>query len=694
MKRNLRKAEWDHVINVIQEGLNQNNTKPFWSYTKSKRQDNIGIAPLKNKGNLLTDAKSKANILLKQFISVFTKSTDNINLEVGKFNNTPPISQIIIDNNGVLKLLKRLDVNKAMGPDGIPNIALKNCADEISQGLCTIFQQSHSTGTLPSDWRNANITPVFQKGDRHSAENYRPVSLTSVPCKLLEHIICSHMLKHFEKYSILTTLNHGFRSGYSTETQLLVTMHDLLQANDARVQVDIAILDFSKAFDTVPHDKLLHKLDAYGIKGSLHKWLSSFLQERHMNVVVEGEHSESAPVESGVPQGTVLGPLMFLYHINDLPDTVKSQVRLFANDCLLYRQINSQTDHSILQNDLIELEKWAAKWDMRFSVKKCYVLSIRQKSSRFYQLDGEILQEVNSSPYLGITISNDLQWKTHITSIVKKANSTLGFLRRNLKYCPEECKRLSYIALVRSTLECGAIVWDLYKLQDIQSIEKIQRQAARYIKNDYCSRFDGCVREMLRDLKLQPLQQRRLESRLVMMYKIVRGMVPAINADEVFIPIRNKRQIKPKSHQDCYSSNIISKYALNNSECYKVPASNTDQHKNSYFVKTTSDWNCLSDTHIRAETINSFKTAVHTYVIRSAQPAVNVPEVVLSFNIYRYRYRYRKKKRKTKKSCQNLLTTSPSHTSTSRKNIIFIMSLCGASWKLGIKFKLLIPRLT
>ena len=171
MKRNLRKAEWDHVNNVIQEGLNQNNTKPFWSYTKSKRQDNIGIAPLKSKGNLLTDAKSKANILLKQFISVFTKSTDNINPEVGKFYNTPPISQIIIDNNGVLKQLKRLDVHKAMGPDGIPNIVLKNCADEISQGLCIIFQQSLSTRTLPSDWRHANITPVFKTGDRHSAEN-------------------------------------------------------------------------------------------------------------------------------------------------------------------------------------------------------------------------------------------------------------------------------------------------------------------------------------------------------------------------------------------------------------------------------------------------------------------------------------------------------------------------------------------
>ena len=147
-------------------------------------------------------------------------------------------------------------------------------------------------------------------------------------------------------------------------------MHDLLQPNDASLQVDIAILDFSKAFDTVPHDKLLHKLDAYGIKGRLHKWLSSFLQGRQMNIVVEREHSESAPVESGVPQGKVLGPLMFLCYINDLPDTVKCQVQLFADDCLLYRQIKSQNDHTTLQNDLNELEKWATKWGMRFNAKK------------------------------------------------------------------------------------------------------------------------------------------------------------------------------------------------------------------------------------------------------------------------------------------------------------------------------------
>ena len=208
------------------------------------------------------------------------------------------------------------------------------------------------------------------------------------------------------------------------------------------MQTDVTILVFSKAFDTVPHDKLLYKMNRYGVHENTLKWLSSFLKDRTMKVVVvEGEESKSVKVESGVPQGTVLGPLMFLCHINDLPDSVQSQVRLFANDCLLYRPIRSVKDHEILQNDLIELEKWASRWGMKFNAKKCYVMSIRNTSSHFYELDNTILQQVISNPYLGITLSEDQQWSTHIQNITKKANSTLGFLCRNLKNCPEECRK-------------------------------------------------------------------------------------------------------------------------------------------------------------------------------------------------------------------------------------------------------------
>jgi hypothetical protein len=170
-----------------------------------------------------------------------------------------------------------------MGPDQIPIIVLKTCAKTLAPGMTKIFQKSIDYGELPDDWLNANVAPVYKKGDVHKAENYRPVSLTSVTCKLLEHILCKHILTHLEKYNILTSLNHGFRSGYSCDTQLIVTLNDLLQSYDQNKQTGVVILDFSKAFDTIPHDKLMYKLEKYGIKGDFHKWLTSFLTKREMS---------------------------------------------------------------------------------------------------------------------------------------------------------------------------------------------------------------------------------------------------------------------------------------------------------------------------------------------------------------------------------------------------------------------------
>jgi hypothetical protein len=248
-------------------------------------------------------------------------------------------------------------------------------------------------------------------------------------------------MNHLETNKILTNLNHGFRSGYSCESQLLITINDFLKEHDKDHQVDVAILNFSKDFDTVPHNKLLHKLDQYGIKGSIHTWLRNFLTTRKMRTIVEGETSEETTVDSGVPQRTVLGPLMFLGHINDLPDSVTSSVRLFANDCLLYRTIKQEDDHQALQKDLKNLEEWENKWGMRFNVKKCYTLSINKSSTRLYQLNNHILQEVSDNPYLGLQISNDLKWSIHINNVCKKANATLGFLRRNLRNVPENCRK-------------------------------------------------------------------------------------------------------------------------------------------------------------------------------------------------------------------------------------------------------------
>ena len=587
--------------------MKENNTKPFWNFVKSRKKDNIGVSPLKSKGELFSDPKKKADILLWQFKSVFSIEDDTPLPHTPL--TSPQIDQIKISPKGITKLLKDLKPHKAPGPDAIPNLVLKTCADSIAKSLSFIYQSSLDYGTLPDDWLTANISAAFKKGDRHLAENYRPISLTSVPCKVLEHIICQHMMKHFEKNNLLTNLNHGFRSGYSCESQLLTTAQDLLTSFDKNKQVDVAVLDFSKAFDTVPHNKLLHKLYHFGIQGPLLSWLRCFLTRRSMQVVLEGHSSKSTSVDSGVPQGTVLGPLLFLCHINDLPKAVKSQVRLFADDCLLYREINDFKDHLTLQQDLKELERWADTWGMRFNASKCNILSIKPKTHFMYQLNNTFLKNVTSNPYLGILFTDTLKWSDHIANITKKANSTLGFLRRNLRRCPTECKKNAYISLVRSTLEYGSILWDPYTQKEIDALERVQRGAARFITGDYRSKTPGSVKRLLTKLDLKTLQERRKQLRLVYFYKIVEGLVPALPRDK-FLDQSTGRQRRTTRSSDFLTKNPVENYMRNNNKCFEIKPCNTEEMKHSFFIRTTIDWNHLSDRIVNSQSVSCFRTAL------------------------------------------------------------------------------------
>ena len=445
---------------------------------KSQRQENCGVSPLKRDGELHSDSQSKADILNYQFSSVFT--TDDVHADtVLEGPSIPPVANLKICEKGVAKLLREVDPSKAGGPDELPCRILRELAEDIAPILTDIYTQSLSSGELPSTWKSAYISPIFKKGAVCEAENYRPVSLTCIPCKILEHIICSHLRSHLDKYGALSPYNHGFRKYHSCDTQLILTIQDLLIRKDAvKSQTDVGILDFAKAFDKVPHGRLLNKLRIFGIDGEIAQWISGFLHDRTQAVVVDGSTSSQASVLSGVPQGTVMGPLLFLLFINDLPSVVDphTQVRLFADDCLVYRNIKSIQDQIQFQRDLDALNDWGTSWGMKFNAKKCNIMSISSKETpltKFYQLEDTVLQQVDSATYLGILIHKSLKFSEHIRNTTNKCSRRLGFLRRNLKRCPKELKKTAYISLVRSCAEYGAAIWDPHLAKDIEALEKI-----------------------------------------------------------------------------------------------------------------------------------------------------------------------------------------------------------------------------
>ena len=249
---------------------------------------------------------------------------------------------------------------------------------------------------------------------------------------------------------------------------------------------------------------------------------------------------------------------------------------------------------------------------MRFNAQKCYILSIRNKSSFFYQLNDHILQSVPSNPYLGVLLHENLSFSDHINKIAKRASSSLGMIRRNLQFCPLECRKAAYVSLVRSLMEYSSVVWDPHLQKDIDKLEAVQRRAARFIKKDYSSRQPGCVTHMLADLDLPPLQERRRRLRLTFFFKIVKGHFPAIKADKYVTPVTNKRRIRATQKGDCKTTNIVSGLSRNNTNCYNIEFGRTQVYKNSFFPRTVRDWNSLSDEAVSAESVEGFKKLIST----------------------------------------------------------------------------------
>ena len=404
----------------------------------------------------------------------------------------------------------------------------------------------------------------------------------------MEHIVVSHIMKHLQSNNILYPLQHGFRNKRSCETQLLEFIDDVASNMDNGLQTDLCILDFAKAFDKVGHKRLLEKLKWYGIDGVTNRWIKCFLTDRIQSVVLDGITSDSACVLSGVPQGSVLGPCLFLLYINDIAENIQGTLRLFADDTMTYMVIRGETDAINFQQDLDTLTKWEKTWMMEFHPDKCEIVSISRKRSPIhhpYKLHGQLLQHVDCSKYLGVKITKDLRWNNHVEYITAKATKSLNFLRRNIRIGNSKIKSIAYQTLVRPQLEYCQTVWDPYTEEMKNKLEMVQRRAARFALSDYSP--TSSVTGMLNKLQWESLESRRKIARLVMFYKIKNNLV------EIPMPL----QLNKFTHNQ-------------NTQAYIVPYARNDYYKMSFFLKTVREWNELPNHIVSSKTKEEFKKAL------------------------------------------------------------------------------------
>ena len=474
-----------------------------------------------------------------------------------------------------------------MGPDSLHPHLLKEVACEISLPLSIIFNKSLISGSIPDDWRLANITAIFKKGDRNNPENYRPISLTCILCKVLESIIKDHIMIYLERNDMLSQCQHGFRYQRSCVTQLLEVMEDFTNYIDNKNTIDVIYLDFKKAFDSVPHRRLFVKLEAYGITGRILGWIKAFLSNRMQRVVVNNEVSELKLVISGVPQGSVLGPLLFILFINDLPDNLNSICKIFADDTKIY---SDTSNSALLQNDLYKLFKWSSDWQLNFNISKCKVMHVgRNNPSLTYFVDTQrsnVLSVVASEKDLGVIFDKNLYFDEHIYTTVNKANKLIGIIYRSFSYLNVTMLITLYKTLIRPILEYGNCIWSpLFKRQSI-ILEKVQRRATRLLME-----LQGLsYADRLLFLKLPTLKYRRTRGDLIQLYKIVHGL------DNV----------------DYNSFFRYSQIDFTRGDRYKIYVSGTSTSlRHNYFVsRTVSIWNKLKFETKDSKTINSFKKSI------------------------------------------------------------------------------------
>ena len=480
----------------------------------------MSVGPLKEGDELVTDNKRMAEMLNSWYCSVFTREDlQQIPEAEQLFNGDSPLTSVEFTPKLVSEKLKKLNPNSAPGPDGIWTRILHSTADIISVPLAFIYAKCLEEGEVPLEWKKANVAPIYKKGSKTVAGNYRPVSLTCVACKVMEMIICDAIVEHLRKFELIRRSQHGFLRGRSTLTNLLCYLEELTKLLDEGHSLDIVYLDFSKAFDKVPIRRLLNKCAGLGIHGKLLAWIEEWLVGRKQRVVLNGEASSWGDICSGVVQGSCLGPVLFTMFINDIDgsvDTSSTVMSKFADDTKWGKVVENE-DHRIeFQEGLDSLMKWSKDWQMDFNVDKCHIMHIGSKNKEFsYSMGG---QELNCSEFekdIGVLIQKNLKPSLQCAKAAKTANAVLGQISRAVSYRDKVTFLKLFRTYVRPHLEYCIQAWSPWTQGDIDVLENVQKRAIGMVTN-----FKGrTYEEKLAEAGMITLEARRRRGDLLQAYR-------------------------------------------------------------------------------------------------------------------------------------------------------------------------------
>ena len=564
-----------------------------------------------------TTAQDKANMLNRFFIQQSEHSVADSPPTTPPIRTTPDITStlhtITTSPAEVESLLKQLNTKKSPGHDGIPTRLLKEAAAELAPSLAVLYNLSFQTGDIPQDWKDATVSPIHKKGAKTSPTNYRPISLLSITSKIQEKIVYSRLYKHILPY--LPPHQSGFRKHDGTELQLARLVHQISAARDSGQSVLACFFDLSKAFDRVWHKGLLAKLLHYGVRDRALTWVEAYLTGRRQRVKVLDTTSSWLPIPAGVPQGSVLGPLLFLIYTIDLPhactntNTTCSQ---FADDTALITSTPSlQTTQLQLQKAVSSAGRWLKDWHLLVNAEKTVTVIFHHDNRPPEQqptiyLDGKLLSVARKQRHLGITFQHDLRWTEHTNAILNKSLTSLKNILRLRNSLNSSALAYLYSTYIRPKLEYACIALSPLPTHTMDKLERFQRKAARvclrlplYTPADHS--------HLLRRLSLSSLHCRRNIKHLLLAHSIHHRYAP---------PHILQLNLPPPTTPN---------YSLRHRRSYHIPSSRTDRHKDSPIYKSLYLFNSLPENIKNTRNRAQFKFQINDLLINSVCPCSSHP---------------------------------------------------------------------